>query len=472
MEPNIPPLFEHLPKELFRPLAAANNLRYGDVLCRLMAAMWGEGGRSPGEEAPKSLVLRTIESFLVADDPWEDMDSSLTVTGRAHLIFTSLHASGWLSQRRKGVVEQVTVRPVVARFFGHLVEFANQTPEFLGIRFHSIYVSLREVRDANAHGLYHEAARQAKQCMAHITNTSCRIQDLMGKLSAKETMGEFVRGFFEEYIENVFIADYSDLRTHNHPLQFRSQIIALVRQLQCDDQQRQGLIGWYAQMKTDDDFLRAELLYERDTHQLLRLREVEEHLQRLDEEVRDANQMAIALFEYKLRSPGNFDKLIARALNAVEILGEGHASLPGRSGFYHASEVGLSKPRVTPRVHEPTLVETYSPTTEELAMEALRQRMNANRHVTPLKLAEYVTRHVGSDLRVTSSQLSIESVIDLCCYQRLLLIASREACPPGKRRDDVHLQLVPGIRVEFVPEAMTRNAYMEHQEFMIHVRMP
>lgn len=105
-------------------------------------------------------------------------------------------------------------------------------------------------------------------------------------------------------------------------------------------------------------------------------------------------------------------------------------------------------------------------------MEALRQRRNANRHVTPLKLAEYVTRHVGSDLRVTSSQLSIESVIDLCCYQRLLLIASREACPPGKRRDDVHLQLVPGIRVEFVPEAMTRNAYMEHQEFMIHVRMP
>ncbi len=82
MEPNIPPLFEHLPKELFRPLAAANNLRYWDVLCRLMAAMWGEGGRSPGEEAPKSLVLRTIESFLVADDPWEDMDSSLTVTGR------------------------------------------------------------------------------------------------------------------------------------------------------------------------------------------------------------------------------------------------------------------------------------------------------------------------------------------------------------------------------------------------------
>lgn len=473
MDPNIPPLFERLPKDLFRPLAAANNLRYWDVLCRLMDAMWGEGGLSAGEEVAKSVVIRTIESFLVADDPWEEMDSTLNATGRAHLIFASLQASGWLSQRRRGVVDHVTVRPVVARFFNHLIEFANQTPELLGIRVHSIFVSLREVNTGKAPGLYHEAARQAKQCMAHISNTSCRIQDLMGELATKTTMGEFVRGYFEDYIEKVFIADYSDFRTNNHPLQFRSQIIALVRQFQHDEDQRQALIGWYAANKTDnDDFLRAEVLYERDTQQLLRLRDVEEHLQRLDEEVRDAHQMAIALFEYKLRSPGNFDKLIERAIDAVEVLGEGHDALPGMSGLYHASEVGLAKPRTAPRVHEPTVVEEYIPTIEELAMEALRQRMNANRHVTPLKLADYVTRHIGPELRVSSSQLVIESISDLCCYQRLLLIASRDACPPGKRKDDVHLQMIPAMHVEFVPDAMTRNEYMEHQEFMIHVRVP
>lgn len=47
-----------------------------------MGAMWGEGGRSPREEVPKTMVLRTIESFLVADDPWEDMESTLSATGR------------------------------------------------------------------------------------------------------------------------------------------------------------------------------------------------------------------------------------------------------------------------------------------------------------------------------------------------------------------------------------------------------
>lgn len=472
MDSSIPPLFERLPRELFRPLAGANNIRYWDMLCRLMGAMWGEGGRSPGEEVAKPLVVRTIESFLVADDPWEDMEGTLNVTARAHQIFTSLQSSGWLSQRRKGVVDQITIKPEVALFFNHLVEFASKTPEFLGVTVQSILVSLRAVEAEQAYGLYQDAARRAKQCMAHISSTSCRIQDLMSELASKTSIREFVRGYFEEYIEKVFIADYSDFRTNNHPLQYRAQIIALTLRFQHDEDMRQAIIAWYAEKQTNDDFLRAERLYERDTSQLLRLREVEEHLRRLDDEVRDAHKMAMALFEYKMRSPGNFDSLIAQAIDALDALEEGHYALPTAAGFYHASVDGLAKPRAAARLQEATEIEEYVPTVEELAMEALRQQMNDNRHVTPLKLADYVSRHLGHNLKVSSNQLHIESILDLCCYQRLLLIASRDACPAGKRKSDVHLQMVPGIHVTFLPGGRTCNEHMEHQEFIVNVRVP
>ncbi len=63
-------LFKRLPRNLYQPSSGAN-LRYWDMLCRLMGSMWGEGGRSSGEEVPKPTVLRTIESFLVADAPWK-----------------------------------------------------------------------------------------------------------------------------------------------------------------------------------------------------------------------------------------------------------------------------------------------------------------------------------------------------------------------------------------------------------------
>lgn len=468
MEAITPPLFERLPKDLFRPLAAENNHRYWDVLCRLMAEMWGEGGRSPGEETPKSTVIRTIETFLVADDPWDGLGSSISI--RAHGIFQVLLKAGWLSQRRRGLVEQVTVKPVIARFFAVLAEFAHSKPEFLAGKVRSIFVALREVASGDAPELYHEAATQAKRCMAHITSTSCRIQDLMDVLVTKTTASEFVRGYFEEYIEKLFIADYSDFRTNNHPLQFRSQIIGLVLQFQHDAAIRAVLINWYAD--GGNDLVRAEALYERDTALLMRLRDVEKHLQRLDEEIRDAHQRAMAYFEYKLRSPGNFDKLISRALSAVGGMEENHPALPGISGNFHASELGLARPRTAQRPHEPTSVEPYIPTIEELAMEALRQRMNAERNVTPTKLANYVVGHLGQNAEVTSDDFKIKSISDLCCYQRLLLIASRDSCPLAKRKDDPHLQMVPGMHVVFVPDAETKNEYMKHQQFVIYARKP
>ncbi|MCO8310829.1 Wadjet anti-phage system protein JetA family protein [Pseudomonas mandelii] len=467
MEASTPPLFERLPKDLFRPLAATNNLRYWDLLCRLMIEMWGDGGRSPGEEAPKTTVIRAIESFLVADDPWEDVESPITI--RAHGIFNFFCESGWLSQRRRGVIDHVTVRPVVAQFFTVLTEFAHHKPEFLGGKVRSIFLNLREVSAGKAPELYPEAARQAKQCMAHIINTSCRVQDLMDVLVTKTTASEFVRGFFEEYIEKVFIADYSDFRTNNHPLQYRSDIVSLTLQFQHDANLRQSLITWYTEKQADGDLLRAEALYERDTRLLLRLRDVEEHLHRLDEEIRVAHQRAMAFFEYKLRSPGNFDKLIDQAISAAKVLEEGHIALPGIAGIYHASEFGLAKPRTPLREHVSTTVAEIVPTIEELAKEALRQRMNADRNVTPLKLAQYVARHLGDQSAIRSDELNIDSILDLCCYQRLLLIASRNGCPQGKRKSDPHLQMVPGMYVTFVPETNTRNEYMEHQQFVIRV---
>ncbi|AZD36982.1 MULTISPECIES: Wadjet anti-phage system protein JetA family protein [Pseudomonas] len=469
METSTPPLFERIPEDLFRPLAANNNRRYWDLLSRLMAEMWGEGGRSPGEEAPKPVVIRTIEFLLVADDPWgEELGSG--VNTRAHNAYTVLSGSGWLSERRRGVIEHVTVRPIIARFFTLLSDFAYHQPEFIGGQVHAICVSLREVAKGTAPQLYTVAAKHSKQCLAHIANTGCRIQDVMDELLTKTSAKEFTQGFFEHYIDKVFIADYSDLRTNNHPLQFRSEVIKLTLQLQHDAEARQSLIGWYAQKLTGNDFLRAESLYERDTRQLLRLREVEEHLHRLDEEIRVAYQRALALFEYKLRSPGNFDRLIHQAINATRDLPEGHIALPGVSGFYHASGVGLAKPRAAQREQRSTPVEKEQPTIQELAMEALRQKMNADRNITPVKLAQYVARHLGKRQVIRSDDLSIESIIDLCCYQKLLLIASRDSCPPDKRSDDPHLQMVQGMHVSFVPEAVTRNEYMEHQQFVIRAR--
>lgn len=464
---DVPPLFERLPPELFRPLAASNGRRYWTLLCRLIDGMWGEGGRSPGEETPKSVVVRSVETLLAADDPWEDaLETPIAI--RAHEIVRILTESGWLSQRRRGLAEMVTVRPVIAQFYTVLCEFARHEPEFLGSKVRSIYFNLRAVASGEASGdQYAEAAKQARQCMTHIANTGCRVQDLMHELMKRTSAREFVRGFFEEYVEKVFIADYSELRTRDHPLQHRSQILSMTLQFQHDQAQREALVAWYQEKKAGGDRIRSEYLYERDTRQLMRLKDVDEQLQRLDEEIRDANQRAISFIEYKMRAPKRLDKLLARALQATDRLEEGHVALPAASGARHAGPELLAKPRTAARPATATAVEKRAPTLQELAMEQLRKRMADNRLVNRIKLANYIARHLGTRNAITSDELTIDSINDLCCYQRLLLISAHDACPPSQRRSDPQLQMIKGVRIAFLPDGTTTNPYLEHPRFQI-----
>jgi len=492
MSDTIAPLFERLSPALFQPLAALNGRRYWNLLCRLIDEMWGDGARSPGEEAPKQVIVRTLETLLAADDPWDEaLDTPINV--RAHDILLTLTKSGWLSQRRRGVAEMVTLRPVIAQFHTVLCEFARHEPEFIGSKVRSIYFNLRAIANGEAGGdQYAEAARQAKQCMAHIANTGCRVQDLMDALVKRTSAREFVRGFFEEYVEKVFIADYSELRTKDHPLQHRAQILALTAQFQHDQARREALIGWYQDKKfpgeifddacvgpeggghgwqrhkkTAGERARAETLYERDTRLLLRLKDVDAQLQRLDEEIRDANQRAIAFIEYKMRAPKQLDTLLTRAVSAIDALDEGHAALPAASGFKHAGPELLAKPRTASKPAVATVAEKRPPSLQELAMELLRRQMADHRQVNAIKLANYLARHLGQHPCMDSDALTIDTINDLCCYQRLLLIAAHAACPPAQRRFNPQLNMLKNIHIEFLPEGITRNPYLEHRRFRI-----
>lgn len=466
-----PPLFDRLPCEIFRPLGAGNNRRYWEVLHHLITQIWGEGGRSPGEDVQKSAIIRVIESHLLSDDPWEceegiTLETPLSI--RANGIYGVFRDSGWLTQRRRGVLDMVTIRPVVAQFFTVLCDFALHEPEFLGSKVRSICLNLREIAAGKARGdAYAEAAHQAKRCMAHIANTGCRVHDLMDQLVAKASTREFVKGFFEEYVEKVFIADYSEIRTKDHPLQHRAEIVSLTYQFQHDPTQREALIAWYRENPARGDAIKAEWLYERDTQLILRLRDVEQHLQRLDDEIRIANQRAIAFIEYKMRAPKNFDKLVAKAISASEILPEGHLAFPTCPVKPHASEYGLAKARQYSREQVATRLDRREPTVQELALQSLRKRMADNRMVNPERLAQYVSRHLNGVSSVTSDNLEITSISDLSCYQRLHLIATRSGAPKSVQHNDPHLRMLRKVKIEMVPGAMTHNDYMEHRQFII-----
>jgi hypothetical protein len=149
---------------------------------------------------------------------------------------------------------------------------------------------------------------------------------------------------------------------------------------------------------------------------------------------------------------------------------EDHPALPGDAGRVHWSPLALAKPRKPPKEQVATEVERIEPSDEELAMELLRRRMVENRKVTAVQLANYVARMLDGKHRVDSDALQIESINDLCCYQRLLLIASRDDAPVQLLRHDPVVQMLRGIRVRFEVDSMTNNDYMTHRRFVVERR--
>ena len=69
--------------------------------------------------------------------------------------------------------------------------------------------------------------------------------------------------------------------------------------------------------------------------------------------------------------------------------------------------------------------------------------------------------------RVSSDDLEITSINDLCCYLNLLLIASRADAPQKMRRDDPISTKLRGVRIRFDDEGSTDNKYMTHRRFVV-----
>jgi hypothetical protein len=456
---------------LFRPLAARNNLRYWQVLCRLFEQLWSDGGVAPGEEIEKSKVIRVIEQHLIADDPWLDEDDQTPdspLSTRAAAICNLLRDSGWLAERKRGLRDVMTVRPVVAQFFDMLVEFAERGPEFLGSRVQSIHVNLHTVVDGTADGgQFMEAARQAHSLWSHISNTGVQVVDVMERLQKAESTRDFVAGFFDMYVQKLFIGDYREIRTSNHPLRHRAAIVKDTVLCMEDPHRRSAILAWYVAHPGGGDAERGERVLNRDAARLMRMQDIERPLLRLDDEIRAANQQALMYLEYRTRAPSSIEKLLVRASLATARLPEEHIALPVAPPAEPMGPEWLApvpKPSLPP---EATDVSRGEPSIEALAMDALRRRMVAARSVTAAKLAMYVARHLGRGATVTSDALTVDSILDLSCYQRLLLMASRSMAPPVVVASDPFARMVAGMRIGFV-EGTTINDWLEHRRFVIH----
>ncbi|MBA4192352.1 MAG: hypothetical protein C0467_30645 [Planctomycetaceae bacterium] len=474
MNPASIALFERLPDKIFSPLGSLNRHGYWSVLCALHRHRFGPDAPMPPSHG---YLLRDIHKFIeehiTYDDTWVEeegeapADTPLNI--RAIGIFNRLLDTGWFRTERYGMERTVSMRPTVSQFLSVLISFAETGPVFVSGKIRSIDANLSLVAkgDAGGDGL-REAAEQARHLLEHIRNTGTNVRDLMESLDPNMSTAQYVRGFFRDYIEQVFIGDYRELRTREHPLSRRPQILRSVEHLSTDIAERARLLAWYEQRPAAGDRKKAELMFERDLQRLFELNRIDEYLDRLDDEIRRANRKAIAVLDYHLRSVRPLDDLIRKAISHLVSGADGDmVPIFGPEGLMSGAR--LTEPRITAERPPPAPLRqpTFSP--YEMARARLMKRAREARSMTAPKLSAYVSRVLAGASEAASETLPLETIEQLRAYQVLQSVAMAMDSGSVRLAADSR-RLAHGFEVHATGEEELQHAYLSGRPFVIQRR--
>ncbi|HUX82154.1 MAG TPA: Wadjet anti-phage system protein JetA family protein [Halothiobacillus sp.] len=469
-------LFERLPDRLFAPLASTNRHRYWALLCRLHEHRFGpDAPLPPSRGFGMRVITQDIEEELETQDAWDDEGGETPETPiniRALAVFARLHESGWFRVDQLGFGEKkVTMPPAVSQFLSMLVSFAETGPVFVSGKIQSIDANLKMVADGSATGdVLSEAAEQARNLLVHVRNTSTIIRDLMDSLHQGVTTAHYVQRFFSDYIERVFIGDYRELRTHDHPLSRRGQILVRIDEIHSSQEHRKRLVAWYEEKRSPGDQEKAERLFERDIFRLSELQRIDEYLDRLDDEIRRANKRAHAFLNYHLRSLRPVDHMIRLAIESLLANGDPVLNDPFAPGELIGAD-RLADPKKAVERAAPSPLRKTIISEEQLARAQLMLRARNARTVTAPALSAFVKTHLNGNEAINGQELKLNGVAEIRLYQSLMTIGLQMSAKGLKPRTDA-LLMSKGFRVIRDGNTELAHAAVSGVPFILEPRKP
>lgn len=298
-----------------------------------------------------------------------------------------------------------------------------------------------------------------------------RVREAMDLLAAHHSTADFVRAFFTDYIANLYIRDYHELRTENHPLKHRYQILELIYQLRDSPQAREPLVRWYQQAFKTGSRNEAEALFEKDVSRFLVFGQIEEYLDRLNNSVSRTTRRALSFIQYRIRTRDRLDRLLEQSFIAFEAADAAGVELAwplARGPLF--SEASLREPKVAalPAQRTPVRNPTMSP--EMRALNELRKQVTKNREVSARELIRYIELHVPAGQSRTSETLPIHGVKGLCLHAALIRLTLASEVTPVTRHK--HLSMLDelrkrGISLHRVAGEHTDNQYFNAPKFQV-----
>jgi hypothetical protein len=464
-------LFDRVQGDVLRPLSGQNRARMWGLLVDLYDGFFGpDAALVPEDGFTHRTITRAIEDHLLTHSDWveEGVDPLTPASVRANLTMDRLIETGWLKEERIGVRNFIVMRPAVGKFLEHLKQYAEDGPADVGGSIQIIHNTLKEAeRDPEGQApAFRRAAKEARDLLAMLNNTHVRVREVMATLNTEASTAAYVRAFFDDYISGIFIRDYRDLRTTNHPLRNRHEVLRIVGDLRDDHDRRARLAAGYQKLLKTTDAEVIDLAMAKDFDRFKRFEDIELYLQRLDGGVTRATRQALAYITYRLRTRDRIERLIAQSAEAVVTCGEELIAAPWQIGTLF-SERMLREPAIRRPPPPRVPIKKREPTIEERALWNLQRLMVRNREVTGTAALEYLGRQFAGRQRLTSDQLLIGSIHDLVVFAALARVALHRA-RAGTSGSDIPLsRALKDYRITLEEGATTDNEFLTVPRFTV-----
>ncbi|MBR7780626.1 Wadjet anti-phage system protein JetA family protein [Undibacterium luofuense] len=439
-------LFDRLPPGIFNPLTGRNNRRTWELFVRLSERFFGPDSVPPFPDGYLlDQVTKEVERFLL-DHDWDDGEeiTDTPIAAKAAELVTRLSDTGWLIKEKIGMRTFISMRPTVMRFFETLQQFATEDPQHIGGSIQLVYSQLQSVQkdpQGQAAG-FATAAQVCARMINSLNATTIRARDLMKDLIKENTTPGFIKRFFAEHIGELYVRDFKQLRTENHPLSLRFEIIHLVTEVTSNEIQRAKILTGYVETSGLSP-VEAELALDRDVDRFRRLLDVETFLERMDRVMEAATQRALAFINYRLKASDRLEYAIEDTLNTMTRMEKAGLEIEGRllPAPPIVSEARLQLPRPAPIKPKRLTMLKRELTLQQKAMHELRRAMIASRDMSPAAAKRFIESILEPGQTLNATEIPIKEVRDAVSYLGLMRIAAQAERTSHRNRNPLMQRL-------------------------------
>ncbi|GJD93943.1 Wadjet anti-phage system protein JetA family protein [Methylobacterium iners] len=417
-------LFNHLPNDLFKPLASASRAFNAALLQHLQSKVFSTGI----EPLRKTELLAAIADFSAGwsqDEIADDETTPADPVERRSAIYRRLLDAGWLVERRERYVPVVEFDPDARLVIEELGRLGRGETRSYGGAVLEVLGSLESAtaNPSDRSEALVNAAKASRAFLSHLRSLAGAMRKIEDRILREEDQYAAFRLYFDEFVARHLVSDYRTLHTRFNPFRFRSGIVREAGRTLRDSLTIRALAeaglreGRASTIELAERSVRADLAEIQSIFEGL-----DRHLDGVADIVARLERRIAAALRYIDHRDSDRIERTAAALRAIGAAGAALHSLPQAPVSLFRAPVG-GVHLYAPRVRRPPIrAEPLPEITIDPAIEAFIAAKNAFRTrvaVTPDRVVRFIENKLGSASSIRGSQICVADVDEFIVFQRL-----------------------------------------------------